>query len=96
MMLLATKEKTKLPLSYQTIIGKNTKKENSYNIPAEKFGVLNAFAPAVNEKGQVTFGEVYVQLKGSNKGLIIKNVTKQGIGGWIPIQDHVSFSFQIK
>lgn len=96
MMLLATKEKTKLPLSYQTIIGKNTKKENSYNIPAEKFGVLNAFATAVNEKGQVTFGEVYVQLKGSNKGLIIKNVTKQGIGGWIPIQDHVSFSFQIK
>ncbi|WP_068677675.1 YfkD famly protein [Oceanobacillus sp. Castelsardo] len=96
MMLLATKEKTKLPLSYQTVIGKNTKKENSYNIPTEKFGVLNAFAPAVNEKGQVTFGEVYIKLKGSNKGLIIKNVTKQGIGGWIPIQDHVSFSFQIK
>lgn len=96
MMLLATKEKTKLPLSYQTVIGKNTKKENSYNIPAEKFGELNAYAPAVNEKGQVTFGEVYIQLKGSNKGITIKNVTKQGIGGWIPIQDHVSFSFQIK
>jgi hypothetical protein len=96
MMLLATKEKTKLPLSYQTVIGKNTKKENSYNIPAEKFGELNAYAPAVNEKGQVTFGEVYIQLKGSNKGITIKNVTKQGIRGWIPIQDHVSFSFQIK
>lgn len=96
MMLLATKEKTKLPLSYKTIIGKNTKKENSYSIPGEKYGTLDAFAPAVNEKGRVTFGEVYIQLKGNQKGLVIKNVTKQGIGGWIPIQDHVSFSFKMK
>nr|WP_246001352.1 YfkD famly protein [Oceanobacillus piezotolerans] len=96
MMLLKTKEKTKLPLSYNTIIGKNTKKENSYAIPAEKYGTLQAYAPAVNEKGQVTFGEVYIELKGSNKAIVVKNVTKQGIGGWIPIQDHVSFSFHLK
>ncbi|MFD1850456.1 YfkD famly protein [Oceanobacillus bengalensis] len=96
MMLLKAKEKTKLPLSYNTVIGKNTKKDNSYNIPAEKYGSLQAYAPAVNEKGQVTFGEVYIELKGSKKSIVIKNVTKQGIGGWIPIQDHVSFSFQLK
>lgn len=96
MMLLKSKEKTKLPLSYQTIIGKNTKKDNSYAIPAKKNGTLQAFAPAVNEKGQVTFGEVYLQLKGSKKSLVVKNVTKQGIGAWIPVQDHVSFSFQLK
>ncbi|WP_156112617.1 YfkD family protein, partial [Halobacillus sp. BBL2006] len=23
-------------------------------------------------------------------------VTRQGIGAWIPIQDHVSFSFELK
>ncbi|WP_085993176.1 YfkD famly protein [Oceanobacillus senegalensis] len=96
MMLLVAKEKTKLPLSYQTVIGKNTKKDNSYNIPVEKYGTLQAYAPAVNEKGQVTFGEVFIELKGGSKSLVIKNVTKQGIGGWIPIQDHVSFSFQVK
>ncbi|MBP2078710.1 YfkD famly protein [Oceanobacillus polygoni] len=96
MMLLKSKEKTNLPLSYQTIIGKNTKKDNSYAIPAKKHGTLQAFAPAVNEKGQVTFGEVYLQLKGSKKSLEVKNVTKQGIGAWIPIQDHVSFSYQLK
>ncbi|WP_044477008.1 YfkD famly protein [Oceanobacillus massiliensis] len=96
MMLLKSKEKTKLPLSYNTIIGKNTKKDNSYAIPAKKYGTLQAYASAVNEKGQVTFGEVYVQLKGSKKSIEIKNVTKQGIGAWIPIQDHVSYSFQIK
>lgn len=96
LMLLKSKEKTKLPLSYNTVIGKNTKKNNSYNIPAKKMGTLQAYAPAVNEKGQVTFGEVYLQLKGSKKSIQVKNVTKQGIGAWIPIQDHVSFSFQLK
>ncbi|GIO24906.1 YfkD famly protein [Oceanobacillus sp. J11TS1] len=96
MMLLKASEKTKLPLSYQTVIGHNTKLANSYNIPIEKKGILDAYAPAVNEKGKVTFGEVYIELKGSNKKIQIKNVTKQGIGAWIPVQDHVSFSFQVK
>ncbi|WP_164670029.1 YfkD famly protein [Virgibacillus doumboii] len=96
MMLLKAKENTKLPLSYNTIIGKGTKKENSYNVPAKKYGMLEAYAPAVNEKGHVTFGEVYFQLKGSKKSIVVKNVTKQGIGAWIPIQDHVSFSFQLR
>lgn len=96
MMLLAAKEKTNLPLAFTSIIGKNTKKDNSYDVPVKKYATLQAYAPAVNEKGQVTFGEVYLALKGSNKSLVIKNVTKQGIGGWIPIQDHVSFSFQLK
>lgn len=96
MMLLKTKESTKLPLSFQTVIGQHTKKDNTYNIPMKKHGILEAYAPAVNEKGQVTFGEVYIELKGSKKALVIKNVTKQGIGAWIPIQDHISFSFQLK
>ncbi|MUK88349.1 hypothetical protein GMD78_08100 [Ornithinibacillus sp. L9] len=96
MMLLKSKEKTKLPLSYNTTIGRGTKKENSYGVPPKKYGELKAYAPAVNEKGQVTFGEVYIQLKGSKKSIVVKNVTKQGIGAWIPIQEHVSFSFQVK
>ncbi|WP_100012454.1 YfkD famly protein [Lentibacillus sediminis] len=96
MMLLTSKDKTELPLSYQTVIGKGTKKENSYNVPAKKQATLKAYAPAVSEKGEVTFGEVYIQLKGSGKSIVIKNVTKQGIGAWIPIQDHISFSFNLK
>lgn len=96
MMLLKAKEQTNLPLSYNTTIGKGTKKENSYDVPAKKYGHLQAYAPAVNEKGQVTFGQVYFKLKGSKKSIVVKNVTKQGIGAWIPIQDHVSFSFQLR
>ncbi len=96
MMLLKAKDKTDLPLSYQTVIGKNTKKENSYAVPTEKYGSLKAYAPAVNEKGQVTFGEVYIKLKGSKKSIVVKNVTKQGIGAWVPIQDYISFSFNLK
>ncbi|HEY4602414.1 MAG TPA: YfkD family protein [Cerasibacillus sp.] len=96
MMLMKTKVKTKLPLSYQTIIGSGTKQEQSYHVPINKTGYLHAFTPAVSEKGQITFGEVYLQLKGWNKKIVIKNITKQGIGAWLPVQDHVSFNFQIR
>lgn len=96
MMLLKAHEKTKLPLSYTSVIGQGTKKEETYTIPVNKHGILEAYAPAVNEKGQVTFGEVFIELKGSQKSIVVKNVTKQGIGAWIPIQDHVSFSFKLK
>lgn len=96
MILLTSKNKTKLPLAYNTVIGQNTKKENTYDVPVDKTGTLSAYAPAVSEKGQVTFGEVYIQLKGSKKSIQIKNVTKQGVGAWIPIEDHVSFSFELK
>lgn len=96
MILRTAQEKTKLPLSFKTVVGENTKKENYYNVPTKKVGYLQAFAPAVNEKGQITYGEVYLRLKGSQKSIVIKNVTKQGVGAWIPIQDHLSFSFKLK
>ncbi len=96
MMIEKAEKETSLPLSYQVMVGKNTKKPNAYHVPAQKNGTLEAYLPAVNEKGEVTFGEVYIELKGTKKKLVIKNVTKQGIGAWIPVQDHVSFSFQVK
>ncbi|MBB6455384.1 hypothetical protein HNQ94_003884 [Salirhabdus euzebyi] len=96
MILQTAQEQTDLPLSFETVIGQGTKKTQTYGIPPKKVGYLYAHAPALNEKGVVTFGEVYLVLKGSKKRLEVKNVTKQGIGAWIPIQDHVSFSFQIK
>lgn len=93
MMLMKAAEKTKLPLSFDTIIGAGTKKEQYYNIPSKKLGYLDAYATAVNEKGTVTYGEVYIVLKGGKKQIVVKNVTSQGIGAWIPIQDHLSFKF---
>ncbi|MBD8069941.1 YfkD famly protein [Bacillus sp. PS06] len=93
MMLITAANKTKLPLSFETIIGAGTKKDQVYNIPPKRLGYLYAYAPAVNEKGKVTYGEVYLVLKGSKKSLVIKNVTHQGIGAWIPVQDHTSFGF---
>lgn len=93
MMLLKATEKTKLPLAFETVIGAGTKKDQRYNIPPKRLGYLFAYAPAVNEKGKVTYGEVYLMLKGYKKFLVIKNVTSQGIGAWIPVQDHVSFGF---
>ena len=96
MMLKKAEEKTNLPLSYHAEIGRNTKMPNAYPVPPNKTGVLDAFAPAVHEKGKVTFGEVFIELKGTKKKIVIKNVTKQEVGAWIPIQDHVSYSFKLK
>ncbi len=93
MMLLKAMKKTNLPLSFETIIGAGTKADQIYNVQPKKLGYLYAYAPAVNEKGKVTYGEVYLVLKGNKKSIVVKNVTSQGIGAWIPIQDHVSFGF---
>ncbi|WP_051023157.1 YfkD famly protein [Calidifontibacillus oryziterrae] len=93
MMMLTAMKKTELPLAFDTVIGQGTKKEQVYNIAPKKLGYLYAYAPAVNEKGKVTFGEVYLELKGSKAKLKVKNVTQQGIGAWIPVQDHLSFKF---
>jgi len=93
MMLLKASEKSRLPLSFETIVGAGTKNERTYNIPPSKLGYLYAYASAVNEKGKVTYGEVYLVLKGNKKMIVVKNVTSQGIGAWIPIQDYISFSF---
>ncbi|WP_223702591.1 YfkD famly protein [Sutcliffiella deserti] len=93
MMMLKAMQKTKLPLSFQTIVGAGTKKDQIYNIPVKKLGYLYAHTPAVNEKGKITYGEVYLVLKGKEKKIVVKNVTSQGIGAWIPVQDHVSFIF---
>lgn len=93
MMLLTAMKKTNLPLSFSTWIGMGTKKEQAYNVPPKKLGYLYAYAPAVNEKGKVTYGEVYIVLKGKKKSIVVKNVTSQGIGAWIPVQDRLSFAF---
>ncbi|WP_419714920.1 YfkD famly protein [Fictibacillus marinisediminis] len=93
MMLIAAGEKTKLPLSFQTNVGAGTRKSNVYNISPKQVGYLSSYAPAVNERGRVTYGEVYIVLKGSKRKLEVQNVTQQGIGAWIPVQEHVSFRF---
>ncbi|WP_270182648.1 YfkD famly protein [Alkalihalobacillus sp. CinArs1] len=93
MMLMKASEKTKLSLAFQTIIGKGTRKTNVYNIAPLHYGTLSSYVPAVNEKGKVTYGEVYLVLKGSEKGIEVRNVTQQGIGAWIPVQDYLSFEF---
>lgn len=93
MMLSKAMKKTNLPLAFETVIGGGTKKNQIYNIPPKRLGYLYGYAPAVNEKGKVTYGEVYLMLKGNKKMIVIKNVTSQGIGAWIPVQDHVSFGF---
>lgn len=93
MMMIQAAEKTGLPLAFQTVIGKGTNLSQVYHVEPKKIGYLTAYVPAVNEKGQVTFGEVYLVLTGREMKLQVKNVTHQGVGAWIPIQDHLALKF---
>ncbi|MBU9722896.1 MULTISPECIES: YfkD famly protein [Bacillaceae] len=94
MMLLKASDKLKMPLSFSTVIGYATKADRVYNVSPKMMGYLTAYAPAVNEKGKVTYGEVYLRMKGDKKWLEVKNVTQQGIGAWIPVQDYVNLKIQ--
>ncbi|WNB94035.1 YfkD family protein [Bacillus sp. NEB1478] len=93
MMLIAAAEKSRLPLAFSTAIGAGTKKSNTYHVSPKQVGYLYSYVPAVNERGRVTYGEVYIVLKGGKRQILVQNVTQQGIGAWIPVQDHVSFRF---
>jgi len=93
MMMKKAMEKTQLPLAFHTVIGPGTKSERVYNVPPKQIGYLYAYCPAVNEKGKITFGEVYLILKGNKRSLLVKNVISQGIGAWIPVQDHLSLGY---
>ncbi|MDA1477218.1 YfkD famly protein [Bacillus changyiensis] len=95
MMMLKAMEKTKLPLAFETVVGAGTKRDQTYKVSPKKLGVLNAFAPAINEKGKITYGEVYLVLKGNKRKLVVKNITSQGIGAWIPVQDHLTMGFKL-
>lgn len=93
LMMIKAAEKTNLPLTFETIIGQGTSKNHTYNVPPRQVGYLHSYVPAVYEKGKVTYGEVYLTFKGGKRKIEVKNVTQQGIGAWIPVQDHLSFSF---
>lgn len=93
LLLKAAKEKSKLPLAYETTIGTGTKKDAQYNVPLNHLGYLYAHAPAVLESGEVTYGEVYLMIKGTKKKLLVKNITTQEVSAWIPIENHLSFSY---
>ncbi len=95
LMILKAQEKSGLNLSFLTIIGKETTSNTIMKVPVNKVGYLQAYVPAINEKGTVIYGEVYLQLRGSKSKLVIKNVTNTGVSAWIPIQDYLSFKYTL-
>jgi hypothetical protein len=93
LMIAEAKSKTDLNLAFKSTIGKATKQNTIMNVPPKKMGYLHAYVPAASERGIVMYGEVYLDIKGSDKKLIIKNVTHKGVGAWIPVQDKLSFKY---
>ncbi|WP_071458567.1 YfkD famly protein [Bacillus massilinigeriensis] len=93
MILSQAVKKTGLPLENDATVGAGTKLDQLYHVPPSSLGYLYAYVPAIHEKGKVTYGEVYLMLKGNKKFLVVKNVASQEIGAWIPLKNHVSFEF---
>lgn len=93
LMISKAKDNTGLNLSFTSTVGKGSKYDTILKVPVSKVGYLEAYAPAANERGTVTFGEVYLQIKGSQKSLVIKNATQKSVAAWIPVQDKLSFKY---
>ncbi|PAQ15586.1 hypothetical protein CD798_05815 [Bacillaceae bacterium SAOS 7] len=94
MVLKSAIKKTKLSLAYSTVIGNGTKQNDIYNVAPKTAGYLHSFAPAIHEKGTATFGEVYLVISGWNRAIVVKNLTSKRVTAWIPIKNHLSFSYQ--
>lgn len=87
-------DKTGWPLAYTTAVGAGTKQNEVYNVPPKTAGYLYGFAPAVNERGIITYGEVYLVVSGWKRAIVVKNVSSKPISAWIPVKNHVSFSYK--
>ncbi|UOQ48863.1 YfkD family protein [Gracilibacillus caseinilyticus] len=96
MILHEARDQHELPLTFEAVIGKETKLSKTYQVAAGKTGVLKANIPAVKDTGHITVGEVYLELKGSKKQLVVKNVTKQEVGAYIPVANHLTFMYTTK
>ncbi|MFC4619301.1 YfkD family protein [Camelliibacillus cellulosilyticus] len=93
LMMMKASSKIEMPIAFTTYVGRGTKIDRIYQVAPKKVGHLFGFVPAVNEKGKVTYGEVYLVLKGGSKRIEVKNITQQGIGAWIPIQDYIALRY---
>lgn len=87
-------DKTGWPLAYTTAVGAGTKQDEVYNVPPKTAGYLYGFAPAVHERGTITYGEVYLVVTGWKRAIVVKNVSSKPISAWIPVKNHVSFSYK--
>ncbi|QDI92738.1 hypothetical protein EPH95_17370 [Salicibibacter halophilus] len=94
LMRMKASDKTSLPLSFSSTLGQGTEVGPNYQVEGKKLGVLHGYVPAVHEKGTITYGEVYVKMKGNKRSLEVKNIEKQAVDGWIPVKDHVTLTYR--
>lgn len=96
MILQVAEKSATIPVGLKTNIGAGTKANRIYEVQPKQVGNMEVFVPAIIEKGEVMFGEVYLEIKGSKRNVRIKNVTSQQIGALLPIEGHVSIIFTAK
>ncbi|EZH64978.1 hypothetical protein DH09_20980 [Bacillaceae bacterium JMAK1] len=93
MMRINATKKTSLPLTFLAPIGRETKIGPEYQVHAGQMGTVQGYVPAVHDQGTVTYGEVFLTLKGKNPALVVKNIEKQQVDAWIPVKDFVTLKY---
>ncbi|WP_438271013.1 YfkD family protein [Sporolactobacillus mangiferae] len=93
LILAKTMKKTHLPIAFSTIVGAGTKVDRPFRVSSKKIGHLYGYVPAVNERGKITYGEVFLFMKGGSAHIEVTNVMQQGIGAWMPITDHLMLRY---
>ncbi|ENH97998.1 hypothetical protein J416_02559 [Gracilibacillus halophilus YIM-C55.5] len=87
-------EKEDLPLTFHAVVGQHTQIRDAYQLSENQSGSLTAFVPAKKETGETTYADVYIQLKGANKELIVKDVTTQSVSAWLPVANHITLTYE--
>jgi len=66
-------DKTYLPIAFGVYVGAGTKIVRSYHVMSKQVGHLNSYVPAVNEKGKMTYREVYLVEKSPLRFKMLRN-----------------------
>ncbi|SEO65272.1 YfkD-like protein [Amphibacillus marinus] len=93
MVLQNVMERLSIPVSFEASFGADTEKVLALNNNAGR-ETLEAYAGAVKEVGQVTYGEVFLTMNGRKQDLTIKNVVDEEITVWLPIPNRLAFHFK--
>ncbi|WP_313959746.1 YfkD family protein, partial [Cytobacillus oceanisediminis] len=54
---------------------------------------LYPYPPPINQKPKLTYPQLYLILKPTNKFILLKNLLSQGIPTSIPVHHHLTFAF---
>lgn len=57
--------------------------------PVADEGMYSMSVPAILTEGHVVYADVYLEMKGKERRLVLKNRLKEPTGAWLPVENHL-------